>query len=117
SPVANPIHAPRPAAAARGRGPPRCMEDRQGHRNLSSRRAKPRMLDSSLQRVLHDSTRHRASRFGGRTGKGLRCGSARSATLIMSLLKHKKLLLRALALGSVVAVGLLTWYTIHAPEK
>jgi cell division protease FtsH len=32
-------------------------------------------------------------------------------------MKHKKLLLRALALGSIVAVGALTWYTVNAPER
>jgi cell division protease FtsH len=35
----------------------------------------------------------------------------------MSLLKHKKLLLRVLTLVSIVAVGALAWYTIHAPER
>jgi cell division protease FtsH len=32
-------------------------------------------------------------------------------------MKHKKLLVRILAAASVVTVGALTWYTVHAPER
>ncbi|MCC6532729.1 MAG: AAA family ATPase [Burkholderiales bacterium] len=37
--------------------------------------------------------------------------------MIMSLMKHKKLVLRSLALVSAAALAALVWFTLHAPER